>query len=136
MKTFVWSLTSEEVENSIATRWARAQQATLVPTSTRGRGGFLAEHSRADDTIVIVAHGSRHALGTRGDAVVYSPDKLADTLINDLGIPDGVRVVLAACDSDGFAADLQARIQLQPTHGNVVCSGQPGAFTFSQHFQL
>lgn len=134
MAIYVWSLTSEEAENSIATRWARAQEATLVPTSTSRRGGILAR-SGPGDRVVIVAHGSRHELGTSGDAVVYSPDKLADTLVNELGLPDQVQVVLAACESDGFAADLQARIQLLPTHRNVLCSGQRGAFMFSQDFQ-
>jgi hypothetical protein len=61
MPTYVWSLTAEQQENANATRWAAANHATLVPTSTSRRNGFLG--GSAGGVVVIVAHGSPQALG-------------------------------------------------------------------------
>jgi hypothetical protein len=133
MTTYVWSLTSEEQESANATRWARANNATSIPTSSIRRRSFL-QNSANGDILVIVAHGSDEALGTSGNAVSYSPTELATMLVTTLGLQDHVRVVLAACSSSQFATALQTAIRTQLA--NVTCEGQVGDFSFGETFTV
>jgi hypothetical protein len=130
---FVWSLTSEVQENANATRWARENNATLLPGTARRRSGSLSG-SASGDKVVIVAHGSATALGTSSDAVTYTPADLAASLVDDLHINDRVKVILAACDSNQFAASLQALIRARQGHTHVECVGQRGSFVFPVNF--
>ena len=134
MPIYVWSLTSEQREQANATRWARLKGARLVPMTKRRQENAL-NACQARDKVVIVAHGSAHELGTASDAVTFTPEDLADALVDTLGMNDGVKVILAACDSDQFARRLQQAISAKGLR-SVTCVGQQGNFAFGADFQV
>jgi hypothetical protein len=134
MPNYVWCLSTEEREAANATRWARLTEYTQVPTSVTRRVGSLSD-TGAGDTVVIVAHGSPLYLGTSGTQVSYDPTQISNLLIGILDMKDGVRVVLAACNSKLFATSLEQVIRRKRSHRRVRCVGQVGNFRFGAAFR-
>ena len=134
MPNYVWCLSTEETESANATRWARLRGYTQVTMSITRRAGALSD-TGPGDTVVIVAHGSATAIGTSGTQVSYGPTQICNLLLFDLRMNDEVRVVLAACSSDVFAAALERQIRLRRSHRRVRCVGQAGDFRFGASFQ-
>jgi hypothetical protein len=91
---------------------------------------------RTGDTLVIVAHGSLTSIGTSHGAVDYTAAQLATYLVTQLGIPDQVHVVIAACYTDQFARNLQTQLGGSTLNrARIACLGQTGAFSFSSSFR-
>ncbi len=133
MTIYVWGMTAEVQEKANATQWARNKGATLIPDTASRRKDCLS-NCKTGDTLVIVAHGSPTAIGTSHDAVTFTPTKLADTLVDDLGLQDGAAVNVAACDTTAFAVSLQTAIRGKSGRGSVTCKGQSGKFAFGLSF--
>jgi len=141
MTTYIYSVTSELQENANASQWARAGRRTLIGQTHTRRRNALARADAANDVLILAGHGSETAIGTHESdgrfATSLSVANVRALLMDEMQIPNGMRVYLACCNSDVFAASLQTAITTyrpsgvaNPTHPNVTCDGQEGDFRF------